>query len=114
MQKQPITIDIGGETRTLRVDGVALRAATMHNDGRDPRQQLEVGNPTLVYTCAAAALIHQLKDKASPARVSKWIDDDPAKYLELAAKTIEAFRRYYVAIGLLEDNDEGKPSAPGE
>jgi hypothetical protein len=107
-----ITIHLGRQTRTLEVNYRSMRIASRLLGGKSPRNELALnGDVDVVLCCAAAALHKSMGDKVDANRVGKWVDAEPRKYLELKAKVAEAFRRYYVAIGELEE-DEGRP--PGE
>lgn len=113
----PITIHLGNQTRTLKVTAQSIRVAQRLLGGSSPRIALAAHRDIGVITdCAAAAFIHELGDKADPNRVGKWIDAEPHKYKELEAKTVEAYRRYYVATGVIPDDgpEGGAPQGEAE
>lgn len=109
LRLDPVEVELGGETRRLVVTGDAERIATRLLHG-DPRYVLAVNpTPAQISEAAAAALVWDLGDRADVQRVERWWmgDKDPKKKrVELKLAVQEAFRRYYTALGILDEEDE--------
>lgn len=116
----PQTIHLGGQTRSLVVTPKALRVAQRLLGGKDPRIQLltegGLGSLDVIVSCAAAALVHEMGDKADPGRIEKWIEREPLKYPELHAVVLRCYVLAYQALGVIPPDDEdpaqGKEAPP--
>ena len=116
-------IHLGNQSRHLKCTSKSIDYATSVlaklGIDLDPRRALLMRQHdiTVVKVCAAALLHHALQDKTSVDKVGKWLDDEPEKFQELEAKTAAEFKRYYVAMGIIEDDDdddEDEDLPPGE
>lgn len=101
------TINLQGQDRHLLVTVRSVRLARRYLGGEDPRQMLHLQpkDPDVVCCCAAAALNEDLGDKVDPNTVEEWISHEPAKFLELASKTVAAYQDFYEVLGLIEPKD---------
>lgn len=102
----PVAMRLAGQDLALIVTPKAARVAFKLLGDKDPRVMLIVNRcDAVILSCAACALIATLDDKADVSRVEKWLAAEPRKYKELEAATVEAFARYYRALGIADDDD---------
>lgn len=108
---EPVSINVGAQSRTLMFTPASMRTASRVLRG-DPRLALAGGGEDVVFTMAAVGLLHTGKKDIDAARVCKWIEAEPKKYVELLEAVAEAARRYYVVVGVLREGDDDTGEAP--
>jgi hypothetical protein len=110
---KPVEIHYGGQSRELIVTPESYRLAHGYLK-QDPRMALALdGSEPVVLALLTFALHHELGTKIDLKKTERWHAAEPKKLLAMKDSVTEAYRRYFVATGVIEDEEESKSGEGG-